>query len=135
MNNQGKVALEPPAPKARSKIRPGDILAVGLTTEQLRSVPGRLIGALGKDAISISYNELPNVDLRETVALLSPVVGVGFDAIDVATRLNKSGFDGRYVAFGDLPDENVVRREVENVAPELVFELIPLGAGPHLIDD
>jgi hypothetical protein len=112
----------------------GGILAVGLSAAQARELPSRLFGALGKAVIPTGYHDLTAERLGGAMAVLSPLVGPGFDAVDLAIRLHRSGFQGRYFAFASyLPDAQVVLREVAAVAPGLEIEIIGIGQGPHLV--
>lgn len=62
--------------------------------------------------------------------VLSTLVGDGFDAIDVARRLRELGYRGRYRALAHaLPNEEAVRAEIEEAAPELDFDLVVLRSG------
>ncbi|MBP1804298.1 hypothetical protein [Rubellimicrobium aerolatum] len=56
--------------------------------------------------------------------VLSPLMGDGFDAMDIARRLVEAGFQGRYRALtDDLPDSEAVREEIREIAPDLDFDL------------
>lgn len=64
--------------------------------------------------------------LRPSV-VLSALFGAGYDAMDVATRLRQMGFGGRYRAISDpLPNPDIVRAEIAQVAPGLDFDLLSL---------
>ncbi|GKY87659.1 hypothetical protein [Sinisalibacter aestuarii] len=61
--------------------------------------------------------------------VISPLVGEGFDCLDLANLLTEAGFAGRYLgAAGSLPKPAVVRREVRACYPDLDFDI--LGAAP-----
>ncbi|WP_139212205.1 hypothetical protein [Jannaschia pohangensis] len=109
------------------------VLAVGLSPSQVGSIPSRLVGTLGQGTHSVSFQELGPDRLDSAMIVLSPVVGVGFDAVDVAMRLHAADFRGRYIAFAPtLPNYELIRREVQGVAPDLNFDIIETGRGPHL---
>lgn len=56
--------------------------------------------------------------------VLSALVGDEFDAMEVARRLVEFGFQGRYRALtDDLPDAGAVRAEIQEIAPNLDFDL------------
>lgn len=57
--------------------------------------------------------------------VLSALMGAGFDAIELAARLDQLGFSGRYRALAhDLPDAALVCREVRAAAPRIDFDLV-----------
>ena len=59
--------------------------------------------------------------------VLSPLVTPAFDAIDVAKRLSDTKFEGRYCAVAnDVPNVDIIRREVKSIAPKLSFDLLIL---------
>lgn len=63
--------------------------------------------------------------------ILSPLMQYDYDATEVAQKLSRLGFQGRYRAVADgLPNSDVVTREVRSIAPDIDFELIALPAGP-----
>ncbi|MFN3662436.1 MAG: hypothetical protein ACK4TM_06775 [Yoonia sp.] len=63
--------------------------------------------------------------------VLSPLMADGFDAIDVAERLQAAGFAGRYRVLADaLPDPDLIRREIRALAPALDFDLLVLPGLP-----
>ena len=65
------------------------------------------------------------VNENEPNIILSPLVGEDFDAVDVAIKLIELRFSGRYRAIADdLPDADLIRREVQQFAPELDFDLL-----------
>lgn len=64
--------------------------------------------------------------------VLSPLVADGFDAFDVAEKLQAADFTGRYrVVANALPDADLIRREIRSVAPALDFDLLVLPDLPH----
>lgn len=78
--------------------------------------------------LSAEYLERTNPDF-----VLSALVGDGFDALDIARRLQELGFRGRYRAVAQrLASPEVVWAEVAAVAPEIdfdVFEIEPPRSG------
>ncbi|WP_296425833.1 hypothetical protein [Yoonia sp.] len=57
--------------------------------------------------------------------VLSPLIGDEFDAVDLAMKLNELNYLGRYRAIAnDVPDVELIRREVYGVAPQLDFDLL-----------
>ena len=61
----------------------------------------------------------------EPDTVVSSLFGRGFDAIDIAKQLHQLGFTGRYRALtGNLPNPDMIRREVAQVAPGLDFDVL-----------
>lgn len=59
--------------------------------------------------------------------ILSPLLGRTFDAVEVARRLETMGYRGRYRVVTDgVPRPDVVKREVNAVAPNLDFSVLLL---------
>ncbi|WP_019953690.1 hypothetical protein [Yoonia vestfoldensis] len=59
--------------------------------------------------------------------VLSPLVSDGFDAFDVAEKLGAVQFRGMYrVVANDLPDAEIIRRDIRAAAPNLDFDLLVL---------
>lgn len=81
----------------------------------------------------IAYVEFHEVteSLLEILApdvILSPTLCASFDCLDLATLLNMLGFRGRYRAMSpNLPNPDLIRREVRQNAPNVDFDFI-LGA-------
>lgn len=58
-------------------------------------------------------------------AILSVLIGKGFDAVDIAIELYRSGYDGQYRALAsNIPATHLIKREVAQVAPGLDFDII-----------
>ena len=58
-------------------------------------------------------------------AILSVLIGNGFDAVDIAGELHRAGYKGQYRALaGNIPAPHLIKREVAQVAPGLDFEII-----------
>lgn len=59
--------------------------------------------------------------------VVSPLLARGFDCIDLAQALHASGFRGRYRAMArNLPDPEMIRREIRNLCPGLDFDILEL---------
>lgn len=113
--------------------RPAEILTIGLEDAERGSVARRVLGALAEGVVSLPADEATPDRLRGALLVLSPVMGRSLDAVELATKLKDSGFRGRWLAFAEeLPDRNIVMREVGEVAPEVAFDLVVLGGGPRL---
>lgn len=60
--------------------------------------------------------------------VLTPLVGAGFDCLDVAVALCKAGYRARLRAVVRfVPNPGLVRREIAASCPGLDFDLIMLG--------
>lgn len=114
----------------------GGVVTVGLGPDQLASLPLQLFGELGRDAVAVDYDMLYPDRISEAMVVLSPVVGPGFDAVDVALRLVSSNYRGRYIAVSHaFPDAASIKNEVGAAAPGLPFDIIDLGRGLHVAQD
>jgi hypothetical protein len=59
--------------------------------------------------------------------VLSPLLSGGFDAVDVAEKLNAARFRGMYRVVADnLPDADIIRGDIRAAAPDLDFDLLVL---------
>lgn len=73
----------------------------------------------------ISYDLLQSF---QPEVVLSPLVGKGFDAIDVAVRLTSLGYTGRLRATSpDLPNPKIVTKEISSICPDIDFDLLILS--------
>ncbi|MGB0902824.1 hypothetical protein [Halocynthiibacter sp.] len=65
--------------------------------------------------------------------VLSPLTSRGFDALDIAARLQTFRFKGAYrVLAPKLPDQAMIRNELAHLAPDVDCELIELNHTPEL---
>lgn len=72
------------------------------------------------DQVAAALRTDPAPDL-----VLSPLVGAGFDALDLARLLRSLGFAGRYrVVVDALPDPAAVLAELRAEAPGLDVDLV-----------
>ena len=70
---------------------------------------------------------LYTLEIVRPQVILSPLLGRSFDAVEIARRLTAMGFKGKYRIVTDgLPDQDVVLKDVEAVAPTLDFGVINL---------
>jgi len=61
--------------------------------------------------------------------VLTPLVGAGFDCLDVALALSEAGYRARLRAVVRyVPNPGLVRREIAASCPGLDFDLIVLGS-------
>ncbi|MEM8823756.1 MAG: hypothetical protein AAGF30_09125 [Pseudomonadota bacterium] len=112
------------------------ILAVGLTDGQRESLPSVLFGALGSTAVMAKFTDLSRDRLWSAVAVMSPLVALDFDAVDMAKRLAGEHFQGRYYAVAvDVPDTALIQREIAAVAPDLSFQVIDISPTPSVVPD
>ena len=132
MTSHAKDKREGNPPERLTDGRRADILLVGLGASDAAAVPQRLFGALARSTVDVPYSTLAPSQMRGAMAVLSPVVAHDFDAVDLAGRLQEAGFRGRYIVYSeDVPDERIIRSEVEHVAPDLAFDIIAMGHGPR----
>ena len=86
----------------------------------------------GTDRIEVvfcEFHHLPRAmdHARRPSLVLSPLLARRFDCVDVAQMLHQIDFAGMMRAVGDdLPDPDIVRREVRALCPRLDFDLINL---------
>ncbi|HHI71700.1 MAG TPA: hypothetical protein ENJ91_11905 [Rhodobacteraceae bacterium] len=65
--------------------------------------------------------------------ILSPLLGRGFDVLDLVALLCTLGYDGRVRGMTPpLPNPELIRGEVQRVCPELDFDIIEVRPGPIL---
>ena len=100
------------------------ILAVGSAEEWRQG--GNRLQADGRVAFA-SFEDVDDTLLARTcpTVILSPVLARNFDCIDLAQKLFNLGFTGRYRAVSDeLPNPEMVEREIHNVCPGLDFGIL-----------
>ncbi|WP_342075794.1 hypothetical protein [Yoonia sp. SS1-5] len=87
---------------------------------------GRVVPPLdGFDFVAVSDLDEAVMNDNAPDMVLSPLVADDFDAVDVAMKLIELRFSGRYRAIADdLPDAELIRREVKSLAPQLDFDLL-----------
>ncbi len=102
------------------------ILVVGDVRQWLSD--GRHLPRVSRlDYISLDDLDQACLDRTNPDVVLCPLVAKGFDALDVALRLQELKFDGRMRAIcPPLPDPQVVLREVHILCPELDFNLLEI---------
>lgn len=80
--------------------------------------------------LSARYAELCKALLEELrpALVLAPLVGDGFDGLDIARRLSDAGYGGRFRAVvPSLPNPDLVRREIAAQCPGLDIDLVMLA--------
>jgi hypothetical protein len=74
----------------------------------------------------VSYDELTTtlLDQLSPDIVLAPLLGQGFDALDLAVMLADYGYKGRFRALcPKLPNPNLVLAEVKSLCPDIDFDL------------
>ena len=93
-------------------------------------------GRLSEDIADYAFvgiDALTEDVIRESdpVIVLSPLIADDFDAIQVAEKLVRIGFQGKYRAIADtLPQPEMIRKEVQAVAQGLDFDLLLVPPQP-----
>lgn len=93
----------------------------------------RAQGRLPGETEGIDFIEFSQLDAGLLIDLqidmvLTPLFCSHFDTIDVAIKLRKIGYRGRYRVIADsIPDAKLVRREIHEIAPDLDFDILVLG--------
>lgn len=111
------------ATRLRSTAQRSVMLVIGQKSEW--ADPG--IAAEVADYHYVDLSDLDHVLMAriEPDTVVSSLFGRGFDAIDIAKQLHQLGFTGRYRALtGNLPNPDMIRREVAQVAPGLDFDVL-----------
>ena len=68
------------------------------------------------------------IDETHPDLILSHLLSTSYDVIEVARRLHEVGFSGTYIAiWRRIPNPEVIRGEVRQVAPRLSFELLEIS--------
>lgn len=79
----------------------------------------------GVIAASISDIDAATIAQLQPDIVLSPIVDSAFDCLDLAQILVDAAYTGRYrVITGDLPNPNLVLREVRTSFPGLNVDLL-----------
>jgi len=109
-----------------STSRDGLILVVGNVNDWRRS--GRILPQ-DTDLHFIDYTELdrPVLERFNPDIVLAPLVGAGFDALDLAARLQAFEFTGRLrVLCPKLPRPEMVTAELHAQAPDIDCDLLQI---------
>lgn len=104
--------------------KPTAILAVGEPSEWT----GRNdILPNSDDMIFVSFKEVSagSLDYFKPTLILSPALAPAFDCIELAMLLHNIGYKGAYRAVvRDLPNPNLIEREVKSTCPLLDFGIL-----------
>ncbi len=99
------------------------VLAVGEPTSwssQDASLPSGEIAYVPFQDIGESVLDLYNPDV-----IFSPALATAFDCIELALLLHNLGYAGSYRAIAkDLPNPELVEREVKQICPRLDFQVV-----------
>ena len=83
----------------------------------------------GSVLVNVRLEEL-DLDLLHRVkpdCVLTPLVGIGCDVLDVASRLTKLGYQGLLLAVTDpLPNPHVIKAEIQASIGAIRFDLIEI---------
>lgn len=122
-----------PRPQASAvQPRTDAVLTIGLRPRDRASIPARVLGALGRTTCALEIEDLTPGLIGEAIVILSPLIGRGFDATDLAARLGREGFRGRYIAVEpEVPNPVAIMDEVASVAPTVHFDIVELRSGPR----
>ncbi len=74
----------------------------------------------------VTYEELTDrlISELDPDIILAPLLGQGFDALDLAVQLEDFGFRGRFRALCPrLPNPALVHREIQALCPSIDFDL------------
>jgi hypothetical protein len=114
-------------PNWKSDVRGEAIYFVG------RKAPAEELDAQGPDIDGFVFVDIESLaDCLETTprpsAILSVLIGNGFDAVDIAGALHRSGYKGQYRALAsNIPSSHLIKREVAQVAPGLDFDILDVA--------
>lgn len=79
-----------------------------------------------QNLVFVNFEDLSEATLerfRPTV-ILSPVLAIGYDCIEVTLRLRNLGYKGVYRAVAqNMPRPELIEREVSQLYPELNFKI------------
>lgn len=120
-----------PLPKSVAPV----ILCVGIAEDAVSALPAHVVepGAPRQIATASALEQIDFSQPDAPRAVVSPLVGDGFDAVEVAQGLQQAGFRGRYVAVtSGTPDLSLIRQDVARQAPNVSFSVVPLDGGPPL---
>ncbi len=85
--------------------------------------------------VSVAYSNLTATTIAQVRPdlVLAPLLGPGFDIVDIGVRLEAMGYNARLSAVTvPLPDAVAVAREIRNQFRNLEFALIELVGEPDL---
>jgi len=126
----GRVKKRLEAPRVcaeRSSDRHGRILVVG-EVRKWQALGRELPNAPGMVFVEFQQVDLGILEMIHPKTILSPVLCSSFDCLDLAMRLADLGFAGQYRAMStQLPDPWLIRREIDEICPDLDFDIVDLA--------
>jgi hypothetical protein len=98
-------------------------------------VIGDIQDMIERDNIVASDRKMLHVDFHDITPemimaigphmIISPLLAMKFDCIDLACVLQEAGFQGQYRALSrKIPNPKLVRREIHSICPEVDFDMI-----------
>lgn len=113
-------------PPAAGPARGLRILAIDVPAPMVETV-GRQTGAT-VEAAPFSGLDLALMARVMPDAVFAPLMGPGFDILDLATRLARLGYGGSLHGLtGPLPDPEAIAREIRSHCEGIDFELVVLA--------
>ncbi len=95
-----------------------------------REESGAATAAQGPLRVSLAALDAPLLARLLPERVVTPLVGDGFDALDVAERLSALGFRGRLeVLCPALPDRRLIRAEIAAACPGVELRFVTRVAG------
>lgn len=86
----------------------------------------------------VSFDEMSKrlIDSFDPDIILTPLLGQGFDALDLAVILEGYRFEGRFRALcPKLPNPDLVMREIQSLCPSVDFDLFVVDeSDPHRLN-
>ena len=107
---------------------PMRVLAVGASPAAVDMIRSRT----SAEVIDIPFASLTLALLAQWTpdAVVAPLVGAGFDIVDLGQRLEKLAFGGRlYALAAPIPDADAIIRELRDHCPGLTCDIISFRAG------
>ncbi|MEL6551267.1 MAG: hypothetical protein AAFQ54_13575 [Pseudomonadota bacterium] len=120
----------PSFPAAIESLQPAPVLFIGAVDDAAAS---RAYLAPGAEHCSIQLHQLTPefLALLQPAVVLSPLFDLEIDPGEVAELLQALGYRGRYCAVTkSVPKPDVIRRDINRIAPELDFDVIMLDEAP-----
>lgn len=81
----------------------------------------------GYEFIDIAQLDPQKIRQYDAALIVTPLISDGFDAVDVAEKLASVRFKGMFrVLTNHLPDVDIIRDDIQDVAPCIDFDLLVL---------
>lgn len=115
---------------------PYSILLLGMPPRDVKTIPAGLFGTFADLALEVTQADLTRDRLYHAMAVLTPLVGPNFDAIDIVKLLAAGSFRGRYIAYvSGAGHTDLIEEEVRAAAPLIRFSLVNLERKLRLADE